>query len=130
MLQALDETGRLCLFEEQECPDSKRHGLFALYKDDDEDRMIVDARRGNTRERKLTRWVRTLATAIAVLRWYLPWPRVFAQFGDDLVEYYNDFFVTRARARMHGFAGNWDESSFTGLSALRAAELEGQTAPF
>ena len=73
-----------------------RCGLFTVYKSEDVDRMILDARPLNGFERALNKWTRTMGTVISVLGLFLPPGRVLALYADDIRDYYYQFKISRS----------------------------------
>lgn len=67
LLQALDRSGRLELFKPEEVRMPFRSGLFALIKNQDVDRMILDSRPHNMLEKPLVAWTRTMAAVPPLL---------------------------------------------------------------
>ena len=84
LLDKLDKTDRLIL---RFASNSERHlrvGLQCTYKDEDLDRLILDARPPNAHEVHLKRFVRHMANAFMVLEIVLADDEVLATYLDDI----------------------------------------------
>ena len=99
-----------------------RCGLFTVYKSEDVDRMILDARPPNCFERALNKWTRTMGTVISVLGLFLPPGRVLALYADDIRDYYYQFKISRSRAMRNALVGDWRASDLQGIA--RAGGLQ------
>ena len=117
-----DDNGRLRVFAARLCPATRRAGAFAVFKDADRDRLVLDARPGNLVEVPLRFWTRSLASVDAVLRWWLPPERVLAISSDDLRDYYYDFVVSKERALASSLKGNWTSAELASAGLLPARE--------
>ncbi|CAE7350570.1 Rraga [Symbiodinium sp. CCMP2592] len=67
-LELLDSSNRLALFRPEEVRLDHLSGGFAVGKDQQRDRLIVDARRPNTLEHPLGRWIKSLASGESLCR--------------------------------------------------------------
>ena len=94
-----------------------RCGLFTVYKSEDIDRMILDARPPNCFEKPLNKWTRTMATVISVLSIFLPPGHVLALYADDIRDYYYQFKISRARSVRNALVGDWRASDLQKIAA-------------
>ena len=121
-LELLDASGRLALFRPEEVRQQYLSGIFAVGKDADRDRMIMDARRPNVLERPLGRWIRSLASGEGLCRLQLlPHERVVFS-GNDVRDFYHLFAVPRERALRNSLCMYIPEVRCRRFSAYRAAE--------
>lgn len=72
-------------------------------KDEEKDRLILDARPPNLLETTLRTWCKTLGAINTVLQLELPADCNLAMSGTDLRDYYYMFKVSAARARRNMF---------------------------
>ena len=98
-------TGRLQIFHPSEVFPDYAAGVFAVIKDLERDRLILDARPCNLRERSLNTWCKTLASAHAVSLIELDDDKVLLCSGQDLRDYFYQFRVSRKRAARNIFKG-------------------------
>lgn len=97
-LQFLDERRRLELVPAEKVRETHLCGAFALTKDLEKDRLILDARPANMLERTLNAWTRTMGSVQALLQLEIP-PAMSLYFsGTDLRDYYYCFRVSSRRA--------------------------------
>lgn len=116
LLQRLDASGRIHLAAREEVRETLLCGAFALVKDADNDRLILDARPPNAKEQTLDAWCKTLASPFTLALKELE-PHQVAYFsGTDLKDYYHAFKVTKARARRNALAVSVSRSFASELS--------------
>ena len=80
-------------------------GLFSLVKDLSKDRLILDARPSNGRERAVGTWTSTLASPSTLAQIELLPGEILLGSGQDLRDYFYQFRVTADRARRNCLAG-------------------------
>lgn len=97
-VEKLDQHHRLRLAKKEEIRPTHLCGAFALTKDKDLDRLILDARPPNALEDTLTDWVQTLGAVPPLLQLEVPPGRELRFSGTDLKDYYYCFRVSRKRA--------------------------------
>ena len=97
-VEKLDQHHRLRLAEKEEIRPSHLCGAFALTKDAEFDRLILDARPPNDLESTLNDWVQTLGAIQPVLQIELSPEEDLRFSGTDLKDYYYCFRVSRRRA--------------------------------
>ena len=95
VLQMLDDTDRLRFIPARLVDPRFTSGLFAIIKDQDRDRMIMDSRCPNAVELPTGRWIRTMATAASLLSLSLEPSEELVMAGEDLKDYY--YFFSRRR---------------------------------
>ena len=97
-LQFLDDRHRLELVPAEKVREAHLCGAFALTKDLEKDRLIVDARPANMLETTLGAWTRTMGSIQSLLQHEIP-PSMSMYFsGTDLRDYYYCFRVSSRRA--------------------------------
>ena len=84
LLGTLDETDRLLLRLASDSDRRLRVGLQCTLKDEDLDRLILDARPPNAHEVHLRRFVRHMANALMLLEIVLADDEVLASYLDDI----------------------------------------------
>ena len=101
-LQLLDSSGRLALFRPEEVRRQFLSGVFAVGKDKDRDRLIMDSRRPNLLERPLGRWIRSLASGEGLCRLQLLPEEQLVFSGNDVRDFYHLFAISPERAARNG----------------------------
>ena len=104
LLKRLDASGRVVLARPEEVRESHLCGAFALVKDAMQDRLILDARPPNSKERTLDTWCKTLASCHTLALQELAPDKVMYFSGTDLKDYYHAFKVSTARAHRNALA--------------------------
>ena len=106
LFELLDSSNRLALFEASEVTPKFGSGLFAVVKDLERDRMILDSRGANMLEEPPGRWIKSLASGEQLCKLTLePWERL-AVSGNDLRDFYYVFQVSANRARRNVLVGS------------------------
>ncbi len=104
LMEFLDSHQRLTLAPPGKIRTSHLCGAFALTKDAEKDRLIVDARPPNSLEETLTSWCSTLGSIQALAQQELS-PELNMYFsGTDLRDYYYCFRVSKRRSLRNAFA--------------------------
>ena len=106
LLKKLAASGRLQIFAEHEVNPRYAAGLFAVVKDLERDRLILDARPANLRELAPNTWTSTLASAASLSSIELDEDKVLLCSGQDLRDFFYQFRVTRARAARNVLCGS------------------------
>ena len=104
LLQFLDSHHRLALAPAEEIRTSHLCGAFALVKDIEKDRLILDARAPNLLEETLRTWCSTLGSSQSLTQLELGKDFVMRFSGTDLKDYYHCFRVSLARSRRNALA--------------------------
>ena len=105
VLQMLDDTDRLRFVPARLVDPRFTSGLFAIIKDQDRDRMIMDSRCPNALELPTGRWIRTMATAASLLSLSLELAEELVMAGEDLKDYYYFFETPPARLFRNAITG-------------------------
>ena len=116
-LKALDETKRLALVPASELRSEQRNGVFAVVKDGQRDRMVLDARPPNLVEGGEDRWVGTLGSLDQVQHMYIPPGFSLTIFTEDLREFYHAFKISQQRRHRNALALCLPGSALARLSA-------------
>ena len=98
LLARLDQTGRLAIFAPQSVRDGYGSGMFALMKNAEKDRLILDARPSNCLEQPLAEFTQCMGSPVPILDMVLPADRLLLMSGEDLRDYYYYFAVSPQRA--------------------------------
>ncbi len=89
ILEKLDEVQRLSLFRAEDCRTGFANGLFGIPKDQERDRMILDARRPNSVEESERRWIFSLGSLAQFNYIYLEEDEEMRLHAEDLREFYH-----------------------------------------
>ncbi|CAE7460074.1 unnamed protein product [Symbiodinium sp. CCMP2592] len=103
-LKALDDTKRLALVPRQELLSEQRNGVFAVIKDGQRDRLVLDARPPNLVEGGRDRWVGTLGSLDQIQHLHLPPGYILNIFTEDLREFYHAFVIGGQRLHRNALA--------------------------
>ena len=114
-----DASSRLALFEAHEVSPSFGSGLFAVVKDMERDRLILDSRGANCLEVPPGRWIRSLANAEALTKLCLDPDQKMLMSGNDLRDFYYVFQVSRNRARRNILVGSVHPSEVAHLHCFK-----------
>ena len=98
LLHFLDRRQRLVLAPEEKVRPTHLCGVFSLIKDQNKDRMILDARPPNLLEEALNDWTATLGSITALVQIELQPGHNLLMSGTDLCDYYYCYKVSRQRA--------------------------------
>ena len=104
LLRRLDGSGRVVLAKPHQVRESLLCGAFALVKDAEQDRLILDARPPNSKETTLDAWCKTLASCHTLALQELGQDQIMYFSGTDLKDYYHAFKVPRVRAFRNALA--------------------------
>lgn len=97
LLHFLDEHHRLRLVPKSKVRTSHTCGAFALVKDEEKDRLIIDARPANELEQTLRDWCSTLGSVQALAQLEIAEGHRMVFSGTDLRDYYYCFRVSAKR---------------------------------
>ena len=120
----LDASDRLRVHLPHEVCSRYGSGLFAVPKDLDRDRLILDSRGANLLETPPQRWIKSLASAETLCRISLEDDEVLACSGNDLRDFYYLFKSTQSRSRRNVLVGPMHPQELVGLRALRQEHLQ------
>lgn len=98
-LELLDSTSRLALLPPSSVRPGYLNGVFTVPKDEQKDRMVLDARPPNGLERTEERWIRSLASTQQLQHYFVEEHETVYLFAEDLREFYHSFKVSGQRLR-------------------------------
>lgn len=131
-------TGRLRLLRLDEVEELYASGLFAVVKDLERDRLIMDSRPANSRERGLNHWCGSLASASMLGQIMLENDEKLCMSGEDVKDFFYQFLVSPARAARNALVGKLTmeellrlfpghdvppEGGFVGLNTMAMGDL-------
>eukprot|EP00438_Fugacium_kawagutii_P024864 Skav221765 [mRNA] locus=scaffold490:280304:287109:+ [translate_table: standard] len=99
LLERLDESSRLALLPLSAVRLGLENGMFALPKDHERDRLIIDARPANRCESSEDRWVKSLGSVHQLLHVFLQEGQKLVMHCEDLRDYYHAFVIGDQRRR-------------------------------
>lgn len=102
-LEKLDSGQRLQLIPQRLVEEGFENGAFAIPKDQEKDRLVLDARRPNAREESEKRWVYTMGSASQLNFVYLEEEDVMLIHAEDLRDFYHAFVVGENRVLRNCF---------------------------
>ena len=96
-LELLDSSDRLRLVPEKDVRQGYLNGVFCVPKDQDRDRMVLDARPPNGLEKPENRWIRSLASTQQLQHFFTQPGEQVMLFAEDLREFYHAFKISKQR---------------------------------
>lgn len=127
-LQLLASTGRLAMRPLSMVRQGLECGAFAIPKDSERDRMVLDARPANTREVSERCWIRSLASVSQLLHWFVDPSEKVKLYAEDLREFYHAFVVSEQRLLRNAFRLQFSfEEAREFLTEEQAEQWQGQT---
>ena len=120
LFNLLDSSGRLGLHAPENVRPKFASGVFAVVKDSEKDRLILDSRPSNELEIPLTKWIGSLASPESLCRIQLLPSQQLRMSGNDLRDFYYLFQVSEERSRRNILAGPVEPSSVKNLSCYRS----------
>ena len=124
LFELLDSTDRLSFHAASDVTPYYGSGLFAVTKNLEKDRMILDSRGANLLESPPCRWIKSLASAELLTHYLLKPDEELLCSGNDLRDFYYFFKTTEARSRRNVLVGGLHPKSVGHLRALRPKHLE------
>ena len=118
----LDRHRRLRLAPASQVRKDRTCGAFALIKDADKDRLIIDARAANELEPTLRDYCQTLGAISALLQIELLPENLLLLNGTDLRDYYYCFKISRARAHRNAFRFPLTRAQAAAYSCFQAVD--------
>ena len=128
--------GRLVPLTADEVRPQLACGLFAVPKDLEKDRLILDARPPNTVETMLCKWTKTMSNCTCLSGLELQEDESLIMSGRDIRDYFYQFAVTPQRCRRNYLAGlllpadlefifqrSFTDAGYVGLSTLAMGDL-------
>ena len=113
LFKKMAEGNRLVPLLSSEVREGLESGLFAVPKDLDRDRLILDARPPNTMERVLNKWTKTMASGTCLCQLEIEPTEVLIMSGRDVRDYFYQFVVSAERARRNVLAGKLSASDLS-----------------
>jgi len=138
LYEKLAATGRLRLLDLSEVEELYSSGLFAVVKDLERDRLIMDSRPANSREIGLNHWCGSLANASMLGQICLAEGEELCMSGEDVKDFFYQFVVSRKRAARNSLVGKLTsaelkhlfpsleiprEGGYVGLSTMAMGDL-------
>ena len=102
LLEELDNVQRLALVKTEDVRMHLLNGMFCLPKDQQKDRMILDARRPNFAEASERRWIYSLGATSQLNHIHLEPGELLVMHAEDFREYYHCFKVPLQRRCRNG----------------------------
>ena len=96
-LRKLDSCKRLALRPTRTIREGFQNGVFAIPKDEQRDRMVLDARPPNALEQSEQRWIKSLAGLHQLQHFFLQEDECLYLFAEDLREFYHAFVISEER---------------------------------
>lgn len=122
LLRSLDASGRLAIFEKSATRVQHRAGLFALLKDAERDRLILDSRPSNVLEPPLSKWTQTMGSIMPLLDFYIPPSKVLVAGGEDLKDFYYYYKVSSSRSCRNAIAFDLSRAEAEQFAAFKGLE--------
>ena len=116
MMKIWDAHGSLALFPTSEVDEQETVGLFAVPKDSEYDRLIVNPTVLNSRMAGYSNFTKKLAPGSLIALLSLEPDQCFRFNADDLSDFYYTFRVSRARAKRNAIGVRMFEKDVAGLS--------------
>ena len=116
LMKIWDAHGSLALFPTSEIDEQETVGLFAVPKDNEYDRLIVNPTVLNSRMAGYSNFTKKLAPGSLIALLSLEPDQCFRFNADDLSDFYYTFRVSRARAKRNAIGVRMFEKDVAGLS--------------
>ena len=104
------------------------NGMFAVNKDADRDRLVLDSRASNLLDLGQSLWSRAMAAASSVALLYLADDAVLLSSGEDLKDYFYQFQVNQERTSRNILKGSLSKDEF--MEVFGYAPPSGSNAPY
>ena len=125
-LEKLDAGARLSLVPWRQVEEGFENGAIAIPKDQEKDRLVLDARRPNAREESEKRWIYTMGSAAQLNFMYLEDEVVLLLHAEDLKDFYHSFVVGRERVLRNCFKMRCKPDDVAHLQCYKP-EMAGET---
>ena len=122
-LECLDATGRLALLDLGEVRKGLGNGAFSIPKDQQKDRLVLDARAANQLENSEKRWIFSLGSAAQISHLHLKTDEVLIVHAEDLKDFYHSFVVGAQRRNRNHFQCKYRVSDVRHLNCFTSADL-------
>ena len=123
LFEELDASNRLVLLPGRLVRQGLECGCFAIPKDRERDRMILDARPANLCETAETRWIKSLGSLAQLHHVFLEPDKQLLVHTEDLREYYHAFVIPFQRQQRNAFKAVYKASELRHLRCY-TEELE------
>ena len=97
LYRKLAESGRLAPLMPGTFSKRFTSGLFSVPKDIDRDRLILDGRPANMKDRQQTKWCKAMASAATLAQLHIEDDKVLLCSGEDLRDFFYQFHVNQER---------------------------------
>ena len=123
-LELLDKSDRLALVPEHLVRAGYENGAFAVPKDQDRDRMVLDARAPNILEQSERRWIRSLGSVSQFNHFFVAEGHQLRLYAEDLREFYHAFLISKQRIIRNAYLMKIEKQQVRHLKAF-TPDLEG-----
>ena len=127
LYELLDSSGRLGVHRRREVAERFGSGLFAVTKDLERDRLILDSRGANLLEAPAQRWIRSLACGESLVRLLVKDSEIVRSSGNDLRDFYYLFRCSESRSRRNFLVGELPVKKIQHLHAVQEKGLTNGT---
>ena len=124
MLALLDASGRLGIHLPAEVTPKFSSGLFAVVKDLERDRLILDSRGANLLERPAQRWIQSLACSESLCKSLVGPQEVVLTNGNDIRDFYYLFRASLSRSRRNSLVGAVHAKQISHLKCCQGNSFE------
>eukprot|EP00435_Cladocopium_sp_Y103_P068139 s66_g31.t1 len=123
LFSLLDASDRLRIHLPHEFTPEFGSGLFAVPKDLERDRLILDSRGANLLETSPQRWIRSLASSEVLCRMTLEDSEVLASSSNDLRDFYYLFQASKSRSKRNVLVGALHSGEVQHLHACKPEHM-------
>ena len=121
LLEKLDEGGRLALVPLRQVRKEFLNGMFAVPKDSERDRMVLDARPPNLLEDNSDPWLGSLGSLCQLNHFFLESNEEARLWCEDLREFYHAFTISEQRVQRNALQLHFRPTEVQHLSCFREA---------
>ena len=113
LFRQMASCGRLAAVGENEADEQYASGLFAVGKNVEFDRLIMDCRPANGREHGLNHWTAAMASSVVLSQIELSDDEDLLMSREDVQDYFYQFKISRDRCRRNALVGKLSQSELT-----------------
>jgi len=124
VLAKMDAVRLLRAFRASDVDPDMTNGAFDVVNNSEKDRLVIDARRPNTFDHRLSSWTFTMATGASLVNLELGPDEVAVIFADDLQDYFYQWLASPQRALRNVLRTEFEANEVAGLRCC--ASLRGQ----
>ena len=124
LLQKMDKSGRLKWVPSDQARQKHLNGLFAVPKNLELDRLILDARGPNLLEDGLNRWTQSMGSVQGLLQIHLARGENLLIHSTDLSDYYYHFVISSERVVRNCLAAEYTQSTARAFSSFEFTEAQ------